>query len=94
MAEQVRTAMQQGTPDDWHRPMKASDVIAAASIILAPNTFKTKTAAVQHASRLSNLQTCGAFNNRASFLQAVGDGWDVVMENDCSELLTKIATEN
>ena len=25
MAEQVRTAMQQGTPDDWHRPMKASD---------------------------------------------------------------------
>ena len=45
MAEQVRTAMQQGTPDDWHRPMKANDVMAAASIILAQNTFKSKTAA-------------------------------------------------
>ena len=59
MAEQVRSAMQQGTPDDWHRPMKASDVIAAASIILAPNTFKTKTAAVQ-ALNESKLQAAAA----------------------------------
>ena len=51
--------MQQGTPDDWHRPMKASDVIAVASIILAPNTFKTKTAAVQ-ALNESKLQAAAA----------------------------------
>ena len=39
--------MQLGTPDDWYRSFKATDVIAAASIILATSTFKTKPSAVQ-----------------------------------------------
>ena len=39
--------MQQGTPDDWHKTMSAKDICAAANIILSPNSFTRKAAAVE-----------------------------------------------
>ena len=72
MAEQVRTAMQQGTPDDWHRPMKANDVMAAASIILAQNTFKSKTAAVKALNEQAATSSCALLRPPCRWSRAHG----------------------